>query len=279
VQVDFLGTRGSLAAPGADTARYGGNTSCVEITGEGGHRLLLDAGTGLRLAGHRAFADTRRIDLLLTHLHMDHLQGLGFFGPLYQSGREIHIWGPPSTTSSLRRRLGRYLSPPLFPVRLRDLESRVICHDVVNDTWDIGPFRVTASLVCHPDPTLGFRIESQGRSVCYLPDHEPQLGVVGRLPKNEWLSGFRLSEGSDLLIHDAQYTSEEYKTRVGWGHATVDVAVDFARQVGAEKLALFHHDPDHTDAFMDQVVASAKERGGSGIEIVGAMETAPLKVL
>lgn len=278
MQIDFLGTRGSLSAPGEDTARYGGNTSCVEITGEQGHQLLLDAGTGLRLAGHRAFANTKRIDLLLTHLHMDHVQGLGFFGPLYQSGREIHIWGPPSTTRSLRRRIGRYLSPPLFPVRLRDLESRVTCHDVVDDTWEIGPFRISARLVCHPDPTLGFRVESEGRSVCYLPDHEPQLGAVGGLPRNEWLSGFHLAEGSDLLIHDSQYTTEEYATRVGWGHATVDVAVDFGQQVGARKLALFHHDPDHTDAFLDAAVAGARERCDSDMEIVGAMETAPLHV-
>ncbi|MBK9368827.1 MAG: MBL fold metallo-hydrolase [Deltaproteobacteria bacterium] len=161
----------------------------------------------------------KRVDLLLTHLHMDHIQGLGFFAPLYTPGLDVHLWGPPSTTRTLRSRLNRYLSPPLFPVRIRELPSRVHCHDVTQGQWEIGDFKVRSSLVAHPDPTLGYRLESEGRIVTYLPDHEPQLGCRTGLPTTEWLSGHHLAEGADLLIHDAQYTEDEYLNRVGWGTA------------------------------------------------------------
>jgi phosphoribosyl 1,2-cyclic phosphodiesterase len=149
MQVTLFGTRGSLAAPGAETSRYGGNTSTVEVRGNDGTVLILDAGTGIRRLGAQIQTDTIRIDILLTHLHMDHIQGLGFFGPLYNPGIEVHIWGPASSILSLGARLSRYLSPPLFPVHLRDLPG-VTCHPVPFSPFEIGPFRVQASLVCHP---------------------------------------------------------------------------------------------------------------------------------
>ena len=137
MKVRLWGTRGSLASPGSDTARYGGNTSCVEVRGSAGGVLVIDGGTGIRRLG-RSLDGVSRVDVLLSHLHMDHIQGLGFFRPLYIPGLKVHIWGPPSATSTLRARLSRYLSPPLFPVRIRDLPSMVQCHDVTTSSWEIG---------------------------------------------------------------------------------------------------------------------------------------------
>ena len=179
MRVKLWGTRGSLATPGPDTARYGGNTSCVEVRGAGGTVLVLDAGTGIHRLGASLPPDLKRVDILLTHLHMDHIQGLGFFAPLYRDDAEVHIWGPASSTQSLHARLKRYLSPPLFPVRLSELTCKLSFHEVPCGEVDIGEFRVSSALVCHPGPTVGYRIVSgEGRVLTYLPDHEPALGVL-----------------------------------------------------------------------------------------------------
>src|SRR5438094_1566688 len=176
MKVTLWGTRGSLASPGPDAARYGGNTSCVEVRGSDGTVLVLDAGTGIRTLGKQLAGSARRIDLLLTHLHMDHIQGLGFFAPLRTPGIDVHIWGPASTTRSLWMRLTRYLSPPLFPVHLRDLECMLELHEVPCGALEVGEFRIRSALICHPGPTVGYRIPTPTASLAYLPDHEPALG-------------------------------------------------------------------------------------------------------
>lgn len=254
MKVTLWGTRGSVATPGPESVGYGGNTSCVEVHAADGTRLVLDAGTGIRRLGESISRDVQRVDVLLTHLHLDHVVGLGFFAPLFQPGLEVHIWGPASTTLDLSARLGRYLSPPLFPVRLRELPCRLTLHDVVAIAEvQIGPFQVQAQLVCHPGPTVGYRIHADGATVAYLPDHEPALGVRCFPEEPEWTSGFALAADADLLIHDAQYTEEQYRARVGWGHSTIPQAVAFAAAVRARRLVLFHHDPTHSDADLDRL--------------------------
>ena len=251
MRVTLWGTRGSLAAPGPETVRYGGNTACVEVRGKRNALLVLDAGTGIQRLGAMVRGGRGRIDLLLTHLHMDHIQGLGFFEPLYERGREIHIWGPPSPTLDLRTRLARYLSPPLFPVRLRDLPCRLTLHNVPPERFEVGGLEVEAALVCHPGSTVGYRISEGTRSLAYLPDHEPALGLREFPGDPEWTSGFDLAAGADLLIHDAQYTTEEYQKRVGWGHSSIRDAIAFATVAGARRFVPFHHDPTHDDAMLD----------------------------
>ncbi|MBM4408157.1 MAG: MBL fold metallo-hydrolase [Chloroflexi bacterium] len=182
MRVTIWGSRGSIAAAGPDTVRYGGNTSCVEVLASDGTQLILDAGTGLRRLGASLDGSAHVAHLLLTHLHMDHIVGLGFFRPFFDPDAELHVWGPPSTTLDLRTRLTRYLSPPLFPVRLRDLDSRLELHDVPLTTWTIGPFTITADLIVHSGPTVGYRISEGGRTFAYLPDHEPALGGLDRGP-------------------------------------------------------------------------------------------------
>jgi phosphoribosyl 1,2-cyclic phosphodiesterase len=278
MRVTLFGTRGSVAAPGPETARYGGNTSTVEVRGDDGTLLLLDAGTGIRRLGAGVPKETRRVDILLTHLHMDHIQGLGFFGPLYNPGVEVHIWGPASGTLSLEARLLRYLSPPLFPVHLHDLPS-IVCHEVPRPPFAIGPFRIRTALVCHPNPTVGYRIEEQGRIVAYLPDHEPALGLQdGRWLEPEWSSGYDLAAGADLLIHDAQYTDEEYAHCVGWGHSTYRHALEFAARVGAKEIVLFHHDPSHDDAMLEQLLADAVRRFKPSLRVSRGCEGAVFEV-
>jgi phosphoribosyl 1,2-cyclic phosphodiesterase len=271
VKVRVWGCRGSLAAPGADTLRYGGNTSCVEVRGDGGEIIVLDAGTGMRPLGVAMGSGSgARIDVLLSHLHLDHLQGLGFFRPLFDPGQEVHIWGPPSPVQSLEERISMYLSPPLFPVRLADIPARLEFHDAPEEPILIGSLTVRASLVTHQGPTVGYRIEEQGRSVVYLPDHEPGLGVGLAGRPAEWMSGYQLALRADLLLHDAQYGDDEYPSHIGWGHSAIAHVVDFARKAEVDRLLLFHHDPYHTDDDLETLVAEAQRCWGADCERVGA---------
>jgi phosphoribosyl 1,2-cyclic phosphodiesterase len=264
VRVTFWGTRGSLASAGPETARYGGNTACVAVRSDDGTVLVLDGGSGIRRLGFE-LSGQARIDILLTHLHMDHIQGLGFFVPLFGSESEVHLWGPPATSSSLAARLGRYLSPPLFPVRIRDIPSLVL-HDAPVTPTRIGPFVVTSAPVIHPGPTLGYRVEADGRALAYLTDHEIALGARTFPYTRRWTSGAGLATGVDLLIHDAQYTAEEYATRVGWGHSTLVDALQLARLVGARTVAPFHHDPAHDDTQLDAMFAATELPDGITLE-------------
>lgn len=257
MKVTLWGTRGSLATPGPETARYGGNTASIQVTGADGTQLVLDAGTGIRRLGMSLPPGLKRVDILLTHLHMDHLQGLGFFRPLRTPGVEAHIWGPASTTLNLRKRLSRYLSPPLFPVWLRDLESELYLHEVPRGEFRIGEFHVGCALVCHPDFTVGFRISNSHSSLTYLPDHEPAMGVPDFPLAPDWTSGYSLAADADLLIHDAQYTTEEYEPRIGWGHSSIQDAFAFADLAHVRHLVPFHHDPGHNDADLDLLYANA----------------------
>ena len=253
------GCRGSIAAPGPDTVRYGGNTSCVEIRLSSGHALVLDAGTGMRPLGVAMQEDMpTELHILLTHLHLDHLQGLGFFRPIYVPGREIHIWGPSSPVQHLADRIAMYLSPPLFPVRLEDLPSRITFHDAPEEPVSIGSATVRAAKVTHQGPTVGYRVEEQGRSFVYLPDHEPSLGTDLRTIPPEWMSGHDIARGADVLLHDAQYRDHEYGDHVGWGHSSIGATMQFAIKAEVDRLVLFHHDPYHTDVELEQLLADAR---------------------
>lgn len=272
INVKLWGTRGSLAAPGSETTRYGGNTSCVEVRGDDGTLLVLDAGTGIRRLGKAISTPLCRVDILLTHLHMDHIQGLGFFAPLRNPGCEVHIWGPASTTLNLRSRLTRYLSPPLFPVHLRDLEAPLTLHEVPCGDFDVGPFRISSALVCHPDPTVGYRIASPDSVITYLPDHEPALGAKRFPLSRDWTSGYTLAKDVDLLIHDAQYTAAEYVERVGWGHSAFQHTFAFAELAEVKQLVPFHHDPTHSDDDLDQFIAECVHATSPSFAVTPGME-------
>jgi phosphoribosyl 1,2-cyclic phosphodiesterase len=277
LRITFWGTRGSIASPGPSTQGYGGNTACVQVIADDGTCLILDAGTGIRALGDALPGDIARIDVLLSHLHMDHIQGLGFFGPFFTPGREIHVWGPPSTTEDLRARLSRYLSPPLFPVRLRDVESRLELHNAPSEPTQIGAFEVTAATIIHPGPTVGYRITENGASMAYLSDHEPALGVEGFPDAPVWTSGHDLAAGVGVLVHDGQFSDAERRSRVGWGHSSTVEAAGFARQAGARRLVCFHHDPSHDDEAVDRLVEEAAAVA-DGVLVSGAREGVSLQV-
>jgi len=264
MRLTIWGCRGSVPTPGAETVRYGGNTSCVEVALADGTVLVLDAGTGIRQLGQELLdRGVLRLTLLLTHLHLDHLEGLRFFPPLWDERVTIDIWGPPSPVWSLRERIARSFSPPLFPIDLRDVPARVAFHDVPLESWTLDGVSLAASLVVHPGPTVGFRIEAAGTSFAYIPDHEPALaGAIADKPK-EWISGAALAEGVDVLLHDAQYFEDEYEQRIGWGHSSVADAVAFSHAVDARRLLLFHHEPLHSDGSLDRLEDHARSLAGS----------------
>ncbi len=242
------GCRGSLPSPGPRTLEFGGNTSCISVELDGGALLIFDAGTGLHELGLRVDANyTGPVHVCLTHLHLDHLEGLRFFEPLWRPESEIHIWGPPSPVSSLFERIARSFSPPLFPIQLSDVPCSLSFHDVPDGEWEIGSARLLAEPVIHPGPTLGYRITGGGGTLAYIPDHEPFLGGEDGDRPPDWLSGYAVAMDVDVLVHDAQYTAEEYASRVGWGHSSVDQTVRYARAAGAKRLVLFHHDPERSD--------------------------------
>jgi phosphoribosyl 1,2-cyclic phosphodiesterase len=276
MRIKVWGARGSVPAPGPETMHYGGNTSCVEVTLSDGSTLILDAGTGIRNLGVALPRTERPIHILLTHLHLDHIQGLMFFEPLFHAQCEIVIWGPASPESSLRDRIARYISAPLAPVEIRELPSLVSFREAEPLEWQLGVARVRAQAVNHRGPTLGYRIEDGKQALCYIPDHEPGLGAPLSHLDDDWISGFDLARDASMLIHDCQYTDSEYPHHLGWGHSPLADALGFGHRVGAQKLLLFHHDPLHSDDFLDtfagEVCARWQELGGAPTQVELAAE-------
>ena len=267
MKVRVWGCRGSVAAPGPDTMRYGGNTSCVEVRGENGEAVILDAGTGMRPLGVQMVHEgVKLVHVFLTHLHMDHLQGLGFFRPLFSPDVEVHVWGPPSPVQPLSDRIATYMSPPLFPVRVGDIPCQLTFHDAPTEPIQVGGLTVRASLVTHQGPTVGYRIEENGLTLVYLPDHEPSIGGTDlSLQPTDWISGHDIAYGASVLLHDAQYGDDEYPRHIGWGHSAIGHVVAFAQKAEVERLVLFHHDPYHTDAELELLNDDARRLwGGDG---------------
>jgi len=277
VKLKVWGARGSVPAPGPEMNRYGGNTSCVELELSDGSTLIIDAGTGIRGLGVGiASANLPKINILLTHLHLDHIQGLMFFAPCFRSESDITIWGPSSPEASLEERIARYISAPLSPVEVRELPCDVSFLDAPPSQWEVGPATIRAESVTHRGPTLGYRITDGDTTLAYISDHEPGLGAPLDSLEPEWISGYDLAHGADLLIHDCQYTDEEYPDHVGWGHSRLTDTLTFARRVEAKQLLLFHHDPLHSDEFLDGFAEEATARwvelGGKPEEITLAAE-------
>jgi phosphoribosyl 1,2-cyclic phosphodiesterase len=268
MRVRYWGTRGSIPAPAPEMAGYGGNTSCVELTLSDGTRVILDAGTGIRELGLALESGSKPVHVLLTHLHLDHIQGLMFFAPLFDPGREVVISGPPSFDGPLLNRLARYISAPLAPVEIRQLPAQVRFEEVTAAAWQFGPATIEAAFVNHRGPTLGYRITDGDATVAYIPDHEPALGQRLESSDPRWVSGAALARDADLLIHDSQYTDAEYGNHVGWGHCSLSDAVSFARRAGARRLALFHHDPQHDDATLDALGDEGWALAGDSLEDV-----------
>lgn len=259
--VKFWGVRGSIACPGPETARYGGNTSSLEVRC-GEYRLLFDAGTGIRYLGNElAKQGPLDTDLFLTHTHFDHICGIPFFVPMFIPANAIRIWaghlGPAGLT--IKRVLEDMMITPLFPVPPEIFAANVSYHDfAAGETLTPRPgVTLRTGKLSHPDQATGYRIEYAGRSICYLTDTQH---VVGELDKNV----LSLIDGADLMIYDSTYTDEEFPARSDWGHSTWEQGVRLADAANVKTFVVFHHDPDHTDGFMDRVATNVeKKRSGS----------------
>lgn len=277
MQATVWGCRGSVPIPGPTTLRDGGNTSCVAVRTDDDTLLILDAGTGIRELGVHLNGLPADVHVLITHLHLDHIEGLRFFAPLWRPETSLTIWGPPSPVRSLRDRIRIVLSPPLFPVPLSDVPSRLTFRDAPRE-MRIGSARIVAQPVQHPGATFGYRIEVDGASLAYLPDHEPALGLDIDEVTSDWISGLELARGASWVVHDAQYFEEQYPSLAGWGHSSVAHAVTMARRAGAKGLVLFHHDPGHDAGDLERLEARARELAGDALEIRLAREGMELTI-
>jgi phosphoribosyl 1,2-cyclic phosphodiesterase len=276
MRIRFWGTRGSIPTPGPNTVRYGGNTACVEVRDSGNALLVLDAGTGLRELGIAMMNGNGprpfNVDLLLSHVHWDHIQGIPFFRPAYDPKSHMRIVGP-KQTRTMKDLLGLGMDDPFFPVDIDDLPVQLEIGEMHDgDEKRFGPYSVRAASIWHPAPALAYRIEADGRSLVYATDTEdPFSGKPNPV--------IPLAKGADTLIHDAQFVPSDFKAT--WGHSTVDAAVEVAAQAGVRRLVLYHHDPERSDDALDKIGKDAQRAATekrSGLEVIVAREGLELEV-
>jgi CheY-like chemotaxis protein len=269
MQIQFWGTRGSLAKPGPTSLRYGGNTACVEARAADGTLVILDCGTGAHGLGLALLATAPRPlrgHILISHTHWDHIQGLPFFLPLFEQGNEWDMYAPKGLDQHLEQTLAGQMQYRYFPVTLEQLGATIRYHDLVEGSFEVGTVHVTTQFLNHPALCLGYRLEADGVSLVYATDHEPHAPLQADaepgspLMHSEDRRHAAFLKGADLLIHDAQYTAMEYPQKVGWGHSTVEYVVDIALAAEVKRLALFHHDPLRDDDAVDGLVQSCRQR-------------------
>lgn len=254
MNVRFWGVRGSIPTPEPDRLHYGGNTTCLEIgTPEAGEAVIIDCGSGIRALGDELLKrSVRRIHIMLTHFHWDHIQGLPSFAPIFQPGIEVEFYSskPAAVASAL---FSLQMADPYFPVPFHELGSHIEFKQAeCGQEFQIGAMKIEPFLLNHPQGAIGFRIEREGRVLVHASDHEAGVEEIDR-------GLVHVARGADLLVMDAQYTPEEYESKIGWGHSSYGHAIDAARGAGVKKLFLFHHDPGHDDAFLDQMLADAQK--------------------
>jgi phosphoribosyl 1,2-cyclic phosphodiesterase len=290
VRIRFWGTRGSIPTPGKGTTLYGGNTSCVEVRGDDGTVILFDCGTGARPLGldllDRAPA-LPPMHILVSHTHWDHIQGFPFFMPAYTTGGRLSVYGARGVDRTLEGSLSGQMQHTYFPVQLDELRAEIAFEELGEEQFRVGPYRATSQLINHTTATLGYRLDGQNASIAYVTDHEPFWWESSR--GRQWHRFLHPGEerhlafiaGVDVLIHDSQYADFEYPARHGWGHSTIEYAVDVAVRGGVRHLVLFHHDPTHSDAWIRQQLLRARRRAaaqGSPLEVSAAAEGAELDV-
>ena len=267
MKVTFCGTPGSIAKAGPATVRYGGNTSCVEMRSDAGTLVVVDCGTGAHDLGRHLLEEAGEApvdgNILVSHTHWDHIQGLPFFGPLFSPDAAGRSRARVASACRCREVLAGQMEYTYFPIAIDQLAASVTHQDLVEGVFDIDEIHVETRFLNHPALTLGYRLEADGVVIVYASDHEPhehELAAGGDIGRNRfdtehasWIAG------ADLLIHDAQYLSSEYDAHLGWGHSTVEYVIDIARQAEVARVALYHHDPTRTD---DQVDAFGGPRSG-----------------
>ncbi len=247
MRIKFWGTRGSIAVPGRETIRYGGNTTCLEITLQSGRVVVIDAGTGIRALGDKLSSENEKVDihLLVTHIHWDHVLGFPYFSPLYKSASSIQIDGYPTCMNGLRSTFDNKMGDGFFPVKFADLRAGIHYLEILNHgALEIDETVIDTMPLHHPQGGFGFRFRERGKVLVFITDNELRSDAWKGLSPEDYT---KFCEGADLLIHDAQYTPEEIEERRDWGHSDYRSALDVAWKAGVKKLILFHHDPSRTD--------------------------------
>jgi phosphoribosyl 1,2-cyclic phosphodiesterase len=290
-QIKLWGTRGSIAVPGRETLRYGGNTTCIELRADG-ELIVLDAGSGIRPLGVALKQEFQErpinLSLLITHAHWDHIQGFPFFKPAYDPKNQIRILGLDGAGATFREIMTEPMRSPFFPISMRELSAKMEITKLTEMKFSLGKVDVHAAFVNHPGVCAGYRLFTSTGSVAFLPDHEPyefflhaargQLLTpeqAKEIATNEHARLVQFLRGSEILILDSQYTDKEYQTHIGWGHSSVSSAVSLALEAEVQTLLLFHHDPSHDDNMVDTMVESARElmaKSGRPLEVVAAKE-------
>ncbi len=291
VRIKFWGTRGSIAVPGSGTLRYGGNTTCAEVRADG-EIVVFDAGSGIRplgLALDEEFqAQPIKLSLFITHAHWDHIQGFPFFKPAYDPKSEIRIFGFDGTGASFQQILAEPMKAPFFPIAMRELSAKMDIEKLTEMNFSIGKVEIQAAFVNHPGVCAGYRLFTSAGSIAFLPDYEPYEFFLHsarinhltpeeakKTAADERASLVEFLHGSDVLILDAQYTDEEYKKHIGWGHGSISSAVSLALDAEVHTLLLFHHDPNHDDRTVEAMEQSARElvaKSGRPLKIAAAQE-------
>ena len=278
-RLKFWGVRGSIATPGPETVGYGGNTSCVELR-VNGEIIILDAGTGIRALGlalEEEFKDLPiRINLLITHTHWDHIQGFPFFLPAYKPKNIVKIFGFDGARQGLQNTLSSQMESPYFPISMEKMPSNIAIKEIQETTFTVGSVAVQAQFMKHTGLCAGYRLETPGGAICYLPDVELEdrvrkrwlddtivlkPGERDRTPAED-VSLIEFIRDAEALIIDSQYDVAEYSQHVGWGHSCAEDSVAFALHAGVKRLYMFHHDPDHTDAQLAKMVERARQIAG-----------------
>jgi len=246
------GSRGSTPVAGQNYLKYGGSTTCIEIRTKDNDIIIVDAGTGIRRLGNQLMAEGElKFNFIFTHAHWDHLMGFPFFKPLYSERAELRMHRCPFHSKFVETILSKVMAPPNFPVKYSDLKAKITYEPACPEAFNIGSVSVTPIPLSHPNGGSGYKFTENGKSFVFLTDNE--LGFVhpGGLPKAEYL---KFSQDADLLIHDGEYTPEEYKTRIEWGHSTYTDALDLALEAGVKELGLFHVNQERFDPEMDMIV-------------------------
>lgn len=285
----FWGVRGSIAVPGKETVRYGGNTTCIEVCSTSGDRIILDGGTGIRALGQSLVPQMPfECNVFITHTHWDHIQGLPFFIPLFVPGNRIILHGPPDPVNmrGMESVLECQMAYPHFPVRKTELQAEIVYSTLTEGrSVQIGDLVVSCILMNHPALNFGYRIEDRAgeQSMFFTGDHEMLSNIYS--PDEDGYAEYQETvdtrnahlesfvAGVDLLVADAQYTDAEYPSRKGWGHSSISQAVAFGRRVGVPRLILTHHETTRTDDELDLILNSVRmEHAASGIEFSIARE-------
>jgi phosphoribosyl 1,2-cyclic phosphodiesterase len=258
MKIKIWGSRGSIPVSGKEYLKYGGDTTCVEIRTGSGDIIIVDAGTGIRRLGNK-LEDEKCYDLnlIFTHAHWDHLMGFPFFKPLYFNGFNIRMHRSPYDSQFVETILSKVMAPPHFPVKYADITAQLSYPDTYPNDFEIGSVTIVPIALSHPNGGNGYKFIENGKSFVFLTDNE--LGYIhpGGLPFEDYL---KFSSEADLLIHDAEYTPDEYKTFIDWGHSVYTDALDLAQKAGAKKLGLFHLNQERTDWQMDKIVEDCRKR-------------------